>query len=120
MTNRDVMETGNFSKPERLIPLLGGKLEDKADVARKLSPLDLVKKDSPAIFVAHGDADKTLSVKNATILRDVATAKGARVECVISHGAGHGFQGQDISPSVEEIAQKTTEFFLKYLLPDKK
>ncbi|WP_395742281.1 alpha/beta hydrolase fold domain-containing protein [Prosthecobacter sp.] len=111
----ECMKGGNFERPQRMIPLLGGLLTEKRELALKLSPIDLLRADSPAILVAHGDDDKVLSVHNAIALRDAAQAKGASVECIISKGAGHGFSGDAISPTIAEIDQQTTAFFLKHL-----
>ena len=113
----ECMKGGNFERPQRMIPLLGGLMTEKRELALKLSPVELLRADSPAIFVAHGDADKVLSVHNAIALRDAAQAKGVPVECVISKGAGHGFSGDAISPTIAEINQQTVAFFLKYLTP---
>jgi acetyl esterase/lipase len=115
--NPEVLKGSNFERLQRFVPILGGALEEKREIARKLSPIELLKKDSPAIFVAHGDADKTLSFKNATLLESAAREKGGPVECVIAKGADHGFRGTNITPTVEEINQRTVDFFLKYLTP---
>ncbi len=61
--NPDVLKGSNFERPQRFLPILGGSLEEKKDIARKLSPIELLKRHSPAIFLAHGDADRTLSVR---------------------------------------------------------
>ncbi|WP_395749620.1 alpha/beta hydrolase fold domain-containing protein [Prosthecobacter sp.] len=111
----ECMKGGNFERPQRMIPLLGGLLTEKRELALKLSPIELLRADSPAVLVAHGDDDKVLSVHNAIALRDAAQAKGASVECIISKGAGHGFSGDAISPTIAEIDQQTTAFFLKHL-----
>ena len=110
-----LMKGSNFERPQRLVPILGGPLEEKRDLARKLSPLGLLRPDSPAIFLAHGDADIVLSFQNSIALRDAAQAKGVSVECVIAKGAGHGFAGEAIEPSVAEINRRTVAFFLKHL-----
>ncbi len=88
---------------------------DPDRIARITSPVLLLKKDSPAIFLAHGDQDRTLSFKNSITLRDAAQAKGVPVECVISKGANHGFGGGNIDPSIKEINKKTVDFLLNYL-----
>lgn len=111
----ECMKGGNFERPQRMIPLLGGLMTDKRDLALKLSPIELLRADSPAILVAHGDADKVLSVHNATALRDAAQAKGVPIECIISKGAGHGFSGDAISPTIAEINRQTVAFFVKNL-----
>ncbi len=113
--DRSLMQGSNFERPERLIPLLGGRLEEKHDLALKLSPIELLRSDSPAILVAHGDDDRVLSYLNATKLREAAEAKGVPCECIISKGAGHGFGGNNISPDIAEIDRRTVEFFVKYL-----
>ena len=110
-----LMKGSNFERPQRLVPILGGSPEEKRDLAKKLSPLELLSADSPAIFLAHGDADTVLSFRNSTAMRDAAQAKGVPVECVISRGAGHGFSGAVIDPTVAEINRRTVEFFLKHL-----
>lgn len=111
----ECMEGGNFERPQRMIPLLGGLMMEKRELALKLSPIELLRADSPAILVAHGDEDKVLSVHNAIALRDAAQAKGVPIECIISKGAGHGFGGDSISPTIAEINQQTVAFFLKHL-----
>ena len=85
----------------------------------KLSPIELLRTNNPPIFLAHGDADRILHFTNSVAMRDAALVKGVPVECLISKGAGHSFNGQNISPSIAEINQQTVAFFLKYLNPGK-
>ncbi|TDU66157.1 acetyl esterase/lipase [Prosthecobacter fusiformis] len=113
--DRELMKGSNFERPQRLLPLLGGTLEEKRDLALKLSPIELLRADSPPIFVAHGDDDIVLNFQNAIALRDAATAKGIPIECLISKGAGHGFSGESIHPPRSEIQSRTVAFFLKHL-----
>lgn len=111
----EVLRGSNFERPQRFVPILGGKLEDKKDIARKLSPVELLTKDSPAVFLAHGDADAVLSVKNSTLLEATAKDKGVPVECVVVKGGGHGFRGTDVTPTEAEVSKRTAAFFLKQL-----
>jgi acetyl esterase/lipase len=113
----ECMKGSNFERPQRMIPLLGGLMAEKRELALKLSPVELLRADSPAILVAHGDADKVLPVHNAIAMRDAAQAKGVPMECIISKGAGHGFSGNGVSPTIAEIDQQTVAFFVKYLAP---
>ena len=83
--------------------------------ASAVAQVELIQPNSPAIFLAHGDADEVVSSLNSTFLHDVAKTKGVPVECVIVKGAGHGFSGDVIEPSVAEINHRTVEFYLKYL-----
>ncbi len=111
----ELAKGSNFENPRRLLPILGGPLEEHRELAKKLSPVELLRPESPPIFLAHGDSDKVLSSLNSTFLRDAAKAQGVPVECVISKGAGHGFSGDDIQPSIAEINRQTINFFVRYL-----
>jgi acetyl esterase/lipase len=114
-TDPALTKGSNFEFPQRLVSILGGPLEEHRDLAKKLSPIELLRPDSPPIFLAHGDADKVIGVQNSIAMRDAAQAKGVPVELIISKGAGHGFGGDAIDPTIEEINRRTVEFFLKYL-----
>ncbi len=111
----ELLQGSNFERPQRMIPLIGGLVEEKRALAEKLSPLLLMKKDSPALFLAHGDADEVLNYRNSLALRDQAEKLGVPVECVISKGATHGFGRGEIDPTIAEINLRTLQFFLKYL-----
>ena len=115
LVDAELTRDSNFQNPQRLVPILGGLLEEKQEIARLLSPLDLLRADSPAIFLAHGDADQALSYRNSTALCDAAEKLGVPVECIISKGAAHGFAGEAIDPTIEEINRRTVAFFLKHL-----
>jgi len=107
----------NFARIQRLVPLLGGTLEEKRAIAEKLSPALRLKKEIPAILLAHGYQDRVLNVVNSTTFAELCQQKGVPVECIIVKGADHGFRGDNIQPSQAEITARTTNFFLKYLLP---
>jgi acetyl esterase/lipase len=113
--NSDVLKTGMFSKPRPMMRLLGGSIEEKTDLAKKISPVDLLKNNSPPIFLAHGTDDQVLSVENSKYFYSVAQSKGVSVELILSEHAGHTFTGTGISPSIPEINQKTVDFFIKHL-----
>lgn len=111
----NLMKGSNFERPQRMIPLLGGLVNEHRELALELSPINLLRTNSPALFLAHGDKDKVLSYKNSLAMQDAAKAKQIPVECLISEGADHGFSGNDIKPTVAEINRRTVEFFLKHL-----
>jgi acetyl esterase/lipase len=117
LVDKSIFPGSNFDRPERLIPLLGGTVDQKHDLAVKLSPLSQLKPTSPPIFVAQGDNDKVLNPLNAITLAKACRADGVPVELIIVKGAGHGFSGTDISPSIAEISKRSAAFVLKYLLP---
>ena len=111
----ETMKGSNFERPQRLIPILGGPVEEKRAVAAKLSPVELVRSGSPPIFLAHGDNDSVLSHRHSLQLRDFAVRLGVPTECIIVHGAGHGFSGVEIDPSIAEVNHRTVAFFLQHL-----
>lgn len=115
LVHPELLQGSNFERPQRMIPLIGGLVEEKRALAEKLSPLLLMEENSPALFLAHGDADEVLNYRNSLALRDQAEKLGVPVDCVISKGATHGFGRGDIEPPIVEINQRTVEFFLKYL-----
>lgn len=112
----ELMQGSNFERPQRMIPLLGGLARDKPELAAKLSPIKMLRVEGPAVFVAHGDADKVLSFQNALALKEAGTKAGVPVECIISKGADHGFSGGNISPTIPEINAATVAFFMKHLV----
>ena len=95
--------------------ILGGPLDQKQEVIRKLSPIELLRADSPAILIVHGDKDDILPVSNATAMRDAAQTKGVAVECIICKGAAHCLDGKNLDPTEEEITRRTVDFLMKNL-----
>ncbi|QGJ71965.1 Acetyl esterase/lipase [Planctomycetales bacterium 10988] len=112
----ELLKGSNFERPQRMLPILGGLLEDKRELAEKMSPLLLLDKNSPPLFLAHGDNDVVLSHRNSLAMRDAAIKLGVPVECVISKGAKHGFGRKKIDPPISEINRRTVDFFVKYLV----
>ena len=99
--------------------ILGVTWDEDKNLLRKLSPLELVRQDSPPIQLVHGDKDETLPVSNSTAMRDAALAKGVPVDCIIVRGAAHCFDGKDIHPTDNEIEKSSVDFFTKYLIQSK-
>jgi len=90
---------------------LGGTPEDKPEAAAKASPLTFVSKDDAPILTFQGTKDPLVPYNQATKLTDALTNAGVagRVELLI--GAGHGWQGDDLTRTGNE----TYEFLDKYL-----
>lgn len=112
----EVMADGLLSRPGKYEEKMGGTLEQTRTKAEKISPLLLLDAGDPPIFVAHGNKDKVLNVRNALALESAAKAAGVSVECLIVEGADHSFRGESISPSMAEIQNATTDFLLRHLL----
>lgn len=114
--NPEVLEGSNFANPNRFIPMLGGLLEVKRDVAKLLSPAEYVTKNTLPILLLHGDDDKILNIKNSLYMLEVAKEKGAPVEMLTVKGGGHSFRGDNIEPSMLEINKISAAFIMKHLL----
>ncbi|WEK18029.1 MAG: alpha/beta hydrolase [Candidatus Pedobacter colombiensis] len=68
---------------------LGAKAKDK-DFAMSLSPLYLVKKTSPPVFIVHGDADPTVPYQQSVALKVKLDELGVKNEFVTVKGGQHG------------------------------
>jgi len=110
----------NFEKPERFIPILGGLLADKQDLARKLSPVEWINKNSTPVFLLHGEEDKVLPIQQSTYLMEVGKARGADIQLLRIKNAAHSFNGENISPSMDEINKIAAEFIIEKLKIQKK
>jgi len=110
----------NFEKPERFIPILGGLLADKQDLARKLSPVEWIKKNSTPVFLLHGEEDKVLPIQQSTYLLEVGKERGADIQLLRVKYAGHSFNGENISPSMDEINKIAAEYIIEKLTIEKK
>ena len=111
----ELNEGSNFSKPSRFIPMLGGLLKDNIELARKLSPVEYIRKNSPATLIMHGDKDHILNVVQSRYFMEVAKEKKSNVKYIEIKGAGHSFNGKNISPTMKEINNISALFFIEYL-----
>lgn len=106
---------GNFSRPQRFVSLLGGPLVEKMDLAKLTSPITYAKENDKPILIIHGEEDTVLSIKQAEAFVDEAEKGGAPVDFIPVANAEHGFRGENIEPTEEEIRQATVDFFEKHL-----
>lgn len=104
----------NFERPNRLRPILGGLLEEKKELAQKISPIDMVTKNSPPSLILHGKVDTILPYQGSVLMKKKADEVGAELSLVIVEGAGHGFKGDSISPTLKEIIKTVSDFFLDH------
>ena len=71
--------------------LLGGDpANEKADLAKKASPLSYVSKDSPPFFIVHGNADTTVPYSQGLLLFDALKKAGAEATFHTVKGGNHG------------------------------
>jgi acetyl esterase/lipase len=65
-------------------------VQNKADVARRASPMTYVRPGLPPIITIHGDADPTVPHAQAVVLKEALTKAGVANELVTIPGGGHG------------------------------
>ena len=68
---------------------LGGPPEERAELARLLSPTTYVSRDAPPILLFHGDQDAVVPVEESILMHDALQRVGADVEFHVIPGAGH-------------------------------
>lgn len=68
---------------------LGDKVNDLAFIA-SVSPIEVVKKDSPPIFIVHGDADPTVPIQQSVDLKKKLDELGVKSEFMVVPGGLHG------------------------------
>jgi acetyl esterase/lipase len=64
--------------------------EDPAALARRLSPIHLVRKDLPPVLSLHGDADKVVPYAQSVKLHEALTAAQIPNQLVTAPGGAHG------------------------------
>jgi acetyl esterase/lipase len=68
---------------------LGGKAKDST-FAKSVSPIHYITKNSPPVFIVHGDADPTVPYQQSVALYDKLVAAGVKTEFVTVPGGLHG------------------------------
>lgn len=115
----EYLKGSNFEKPKRFIPLLGGLLSEKEDLAKRLSPVEWLNKNSTPVFLLHGEQDKVLPIMQSIYMEEVGHSKGADIKLLRIKNAGHSFKGENISPSIETINELAANYIIEKFLIDK-
>jgi dipeptidyl aminopeptidase/acylaminoacyl peptidase len=118
--NPEYLVGSNFEKPERFIPILGGLLSDKQDMAKKLSPVEWINRNSAPVLLLHGEEDKVLPISQSTYLLEIGKERGADIQLLRIKNAEHSFNGENISPSMDEINNIAAEYIITKLKTEKK
>jgi acetyl esterase/lipase len=68
------------------------------DIARDISPIYHISKDTPPTLIIHGDADTLVPLQQSQSFIDKLKATGVPCELVVKKGGGHGWPtlGQDL------------------------
>jgi predicted peptidase len=110
----DVKLAERFVGSNRAVLMFGGPADQKADVIRLLSPVQLIKKDSTPVYCFHGDQDTVLSVENSRRLFAKGRQIGADIRYTEVQDGNHGFSSNG-SPSLDEIITKASDFIITQL-----
>ncbi len=85
---------------------LGDKADDR-EFANSVSPVNYVSKDSPPVFIVHGDADPIVPISHSETLYQKLLAAGVKTEFQIVKGGLHGkFSPEDD----KEIGRRIMQF----------
>jgi len=105
---------------QRIFPR-GTNPAQKKQMYREISPINYLTKDSPPLLMIQGDKDTTIPVHHAHYMKERADELGAPVDILIVKNAGHNFRRIDpgkkvpTAPSKKAIADRTFDFFAKFL-----
>ncbi len=106
--------------PDVSIPLVndfvGGPREQKAELAKKASPLTYVSPDDAPILTFQGTKDPLVPHSQAIKLAEALSREGVPGRLELMVGAGHGWQGEDLAWSMRE----TVGYLDRYLKPKSK
>ncbi len=112
----EIMEGTSYGKEGRFDPMLGGPFAEKADLAKRLSPIEWLTAQAPPTLILHGDADDILPVKSPRLYVEKAKELGAPVTYLEVKGGNHGFS-TPCDPSLPEISETVTAFLKSVLFP---
>jgi acetyl esterase/lipase len=113
--NPEFLKGSNFEDPKRFIPILGGLLSEKQELAKLLSPVEWINKNSPPVLLLHGEQDKVLPIQQSIYLEEVGRARGADIKLLRVKNADHSFNGENILPSMADINKIAAEYIIEEL-----
>ena len=89
-----------------------GKVDDLPTALKRISPLYLVKVDSPPLLLIHGDKDKTVPLQQSEIMKAKYDELHRPVKLVVHPGGGHSFW-----PGIMKDYQHVWDWFDTHLKP---
>jgi acetyl esterase/lipase len=102
-----------------IVKLFRGTEQEKPELYRQASPLFFVSKDDPPMLLAHGEEDELVPFDQSVRMAEAYRRMGLPVEMIAVKNAGHDFEKAGdgpLTPSIEEVHQRTIDFFKKYLV----
>lgn len=93
---------GPWTSPS--IPRWIGAGPGAAAMAARMSPVTLVRKGQPPVFIVHGDADTVVPVQASLSLKAALDRAGVPAELHVVPGAGHGKFGEEAQARIHRDA----------------
>jgi acetyl esterase/lipase len=82
------------------------------EIARSISPAQLVTPDDPPTFIIHGDADMVVPLQQSQLILGKLEAQKIPVELSVKEGEEHGWENMD------QDRKEFVKWFDKYLMPE--
>jgi len=101
-----------------VVKLFRGDENERPELYRQASPIRHVSKNNPPLLLVHGEKDDLVPFSQSVEMAKAYRLAGLTVEFIPVRNAGHDFEQvgpEEISPSVDEIHQRTIAFFRRYL-----
>ncbi len=98
---------------DNLVPLLGGRPAECADLYRKASPMHYSPRTPPPFLLMHGSADAVVPVRQAHNLAQKLKRSGASARVVELEGEGHTWSGASLARSIDQMLSFLDENLLK-------
>lgn len=98
--------TKNWSKDVEesvLVPFIGAPFDDKPDLYKKASPISYVSKDDPPFLFFHGTEDKLVNIRHSRVLAQKLKAVGVDAKLIEMEGEDHGWRGDKMIKSIEQM-----------------
>src|SRR6266851_8243930 len=86
-----------------LIPLFGATIEENPALYKKASSISYVTKDDPPFLFFHGSEDKLVGIRHSQLLADKLKDVGVKAEVVVMKGEDHGWQGEKLRQSIDQM-----------------
>jgi acetyl esterase/lipase len=88
---------------EFLLPFFGATIEENPTIYKKASSISYVTKDDPPFLFFHGTEDKLVGIRHSQLLADKLKDVGVKANVVVMEGQGHGWQGEKLRQSIDQM-----------------
>lgn len=83
--------------------LLGGPIREKAELARRASPVRYISKNDPPFLILHGDQDRVVPLQQSQWLYQQLRRAGVEAKLYVVNGAGHAFHNETANRLIIEF-----------------